>query len=59
MASRGICSRREADRYIERGLVLVDGEVVSTLGTKIHPDAEIERIVALLKTLIPDVKMDF
>lgn len=36
-----MCSRREADRYIERGLVLVDGEVISELGTKIFPDQEI------------------
>jgi 23S rRNA pseudouridine2604 synthase len=42
MAARGMCSRREADRYIERGLVRVDGEVVSELGSKIFPDAEIE-----------------
>jgi len=42
MAARGMCSRREADRYIERGLVLVDGEVVSELGTKVSPDARIE-----------------
>ena len=42
MASRGMCSRREADRYIERGLVLVDGEVVSELGSKVSPDARIE-----------------
>jgi 23S rRNA pseudouridine2604 synthase len=42
MAARGMCSRREADRYIERGLVLVDGEVVSELGTKVSPNAEIE-----------------
>lgn len=42
MAARGMCSRREADRYIERGLVLVDGEVVSELGSKVSPDAEIE-----------------
>jgi 23S rRNA pseudouridine2604 synthase len=42
MAARGMCSRREADRYIERGLVLVDGKVVSELGTKIFPDQEIE-----------------
>lgn len=42
MAQRGMCSRREADRYIERGLVLVDGEVVSELGTKVDPNAEIE-----------------
>ncbi|OGW59829.1 MAG: pseudouridylate synthase [Nitrospirae bacterium RBG_16_64_22] len=37
MASRGICSRREADAFIERGWVRVDGEVVDTLGTKVRP----------------------
>ena len=42
MAARGMCSRREADRYIERGLVLVDGAVVSQLGTRVSPDAKIE-----------------
>lgn len=35
MAQRGLCSRREADRFIERGLVLVDGKPVTTLGTKV------------------------
>jgi len=42
MANRGMCSRREADRYIERGLVYVDGEPISELGTKIFPDQKIE-----------------
>lgn len=42
MAQRGLCSRREADRYIELGLVFVEGQKISTLGTKIFPDAEIE-----------------
>ncbi|MBN2684668.1 MAG: rRNA pseudouridine synthase [Pontiellaceae bacterium] len=42
MAGRGMCSRREADRYIERGLVLVDGEVISELGTRVPADAVIE-----------------
>lgn len=42
MAGRGMCSRREADRYIERGLVIVDGERVSELGMKVLPDADIE-----------------
>lgn len=41
MSERGICSRREADRYIEQGLVQVDGAIVSTLGTKVHVDADI------------------
>ena len=42
MAQRGMCSRREADRYIERGLVYVDGEQIAELGSKIFPDQEIE-----------------
>lgn len=42
MATRGICSRREADRYIERGLVQVDGEIISELGTKVCTNAKIE-----------------
>lgn len=41
MAERGLCSRREADNYIERGLVLVDGEVVNQLGTKVSPSVKI------------------
>ena len=42
MAQRGICSRREADEYIARGLVRVDGRVISELGTRIDPESRIE-----------------
>ncbi len=39
MANAGICSRREADEFITQGLVKVNGEVVTELGTKIsHSD---------------------
>ena len=41
MSQQGICSRREADRYIEQGLVEVDGETVDKLGTKIYPHQKI------------------
>ncbi len=41
MAQRGICSRREADVFIEQGLVTVDGVVINQLGTKVSPDVEI------------------
>jgi 23S rRNA pseudouridine2604 synthase len=41
MAERGLCSRREADAYIERGMVYVNGEKVTQLGTRAAPDAEI------------------
>lgn len=36
MSEQGLCSRREADSYIERGWVLVDGEPVTELGTRIY-----------------------
>lgn len=41
MSERGICSRREADEYIAKGLVRVDGKIVDQLGTKVSPDARI------------------
>src|SRR5687768_13666619 len=41
MAAQGLCSRREADSYIERGWVFVDGERVTELGTKIDPGRKI------------------
>lgn len=40
MAERGMCSRREADHYIELGLVYVDGEQV-VLGQRIRVDQQI------------------
>jgi 23S rRNA pseudouridine2604 synthase len=42
MAELGLCSRREADEYIERGWVKVDGVVIDELGSKIMPDQKIE-----------------
>jgi 23S rRNA pseudouridine2604 synthase len=42
MSERGICSRREADAYIEKGLVFVDGQRISELGTRVDPDCEIK-----------------
>jgi len=41
MAERGLCSRREADEWIENHWVMVDGVIIETLGTRIRPDAEI------------------
>ncbi|PKO92061.1 MAG: pseudouridylate synthase [Betaproteobacteria bacterium HGW-Betaproteobacteria-10] len=41
MSERAMCSRREADLWIERGWVFVDGERISELGSRIKPDAEI------------------
>lgn len=41
MSERGLCSRREADLWIERGWVFVDGQQVSELGSRIDPSADI------------------
>ena len=41
MSEQGLCSRREADSYIERGWVLVDGKPVTELGTRIDPGQRI------------------
>lgn len=41
MSAQGLCSRREADRYIERGWVFVDGNRVTELGSKIFPSQKI------------------
>lgn len=42
MANAGICSRREADEYIQNGLVKVNGETVTELGVKISPTDTVE-----------------
>ena len=59
LAQQGLCSRREADDYISRGWVLVDGQPVTELGSKalpsqkltLHPSAkrsQQERVTILL-----------
>ncbi|KDO27664.1 hypothetical protein SPRG_07294 [Saprolegnia parasitica CBS 223.65] len=42
MSMKGICSRREADNYIQSGNVRVNGEIISELGSKVHPTSQIE-----------------
>ena len=37
LANAGICSRREADDFIQAGVITVNGEVVSSLGAKVLP----------------------
>ena len=36
LANAGVCSRREADEFIQAGVVSVNGEVVTELGTKVQ-----------------------
>ncbi len=42
MGELGLCSRREAERWITSGWVKVDGQVVDTLGVRVSLDARIE-----------------
>ena len=37
LANAGICSRREADDFIQAGIITVNGEVVDNLGAKVLP----------------------
>ena len=40
IANSGVCSRREADTFIEAGVVTVNGEVVTELGSKVNPSVD-------------------
>ncbi len=42
LANAGVCSRREADDFIEAGVVTVNGQVVTELGTKILRTDEVK-----------------
>ena len=42
LANAGICSRREADEFITAGVVSVNGEVVTELGTKVKRSDEVK-----------------
>ncbi|MDD6516374.1 MAG: pseudouridine synthase [Prevotella sp.] len=42
LANAGVCSRREADEYIQKGEVTVNGQVVTELGTKVKRSDEVK-----------------
>ena len=42
LANAGVCSRREADAFIQAGVVTVNGQVVTELGTKVKRSDEIK-----------------
>ncbi|MGM9699926.1 MAG: pseudouridine synthase [Prevotella sp.] len=52
LANAGVCSRREADEFIQAGVVTVNGNVVTELGTKVLRSDEVkfhDQIVSLEK----------
>ncbi len=42
IANSGVCSRREADKLIEAGAVMVNGKIITELGTKISPTDKVQ-----------------
>ena len=42
LANAGVCSRREADEFVTAGVVSVNGQVVTELGTKVKQTDEIK-----------------
>lgn len=40
LANCGVASRRKCEEYIQNGLVKVNGEIVTELGTKINPEED-------------------
>ena len=42
LAQSGLCSRREADDFITAGLVTVNGQIVTELGTKVRSTDEVK-----------------
>lgn len=50
IANAGICSRREADKLIESGIIKVNGKVIRELGTKISPTDKVQYDEQVLKS---------
>ena len=50
IAHAGICSRREADKLIESGIIQVNGKVVTSLGTRIKATDKVQYDGQVLKT---------
>lgn len=49
IANSGVCSRREADKLIEKGEVTVDGKVVKEMGYKVQPGQVVSHEKNVLK----------
>jgi len=50
IANAGVCSRREADKLIESGIIRVNGIIVKELGTKISPSDKVQYDDQVLKS---------
>jgi 23S rRNA pseudouridine2604 synthase len=52
----GICSRRKADEFIEKGYILVNGKVVSELGYKVNPSQDKIEVLPIVDNIIKDYR---
>lgn len=50
LGNSGICTRREADKIIAKGLVLVDGKVVKEMGYRVKPNEKVTYMGDALST---------
>ena len=48
ISNSGICSRREADKYIKSGSASVNGKIITEMGFKVSPDDEVRFDGALI-----------
>lgn len=42
LSMRGVCSRREAERWLEEGRITINGAVVTAFGTKVSPEDSVK-----------------
>ncbi|MCK4979667.1 MAG: rRNA pseudouridine synthase, partial [Candidatus Delongbacteria bacterium] len=56
LANKGVASRRKCEEFITDGLVKVNGEVVTKLGTKVDPEKD---VVEINEQQISNIKADY
>ncbi|MFO7810879.1 MAG: S4 domain-containing protein, partial [Candidatus Delongbacteria bacterium] len=56
LADKGVASRRKCEEFIADGLVKVNGKVVTELGTKVDPEAD---LVEYNEKKIESIKSDY
>ena len=46
LSDKGVCSRREAEELIRRGLVSVNGKILKEMGVKVDPEKDKVEIIS-------------
>lgn len=53
LSMRGVCSRREAERWLEEGRITINGQVVTAFGTKVGPEDSVKVDGKAIKERLP------